>query len=456
MRPAAFLFYSFPMFSKPTPLLAAVALLAACSGPSQQEKAQAQADTPAKTVTTPDAKTAQLPAPYETKSTTKRVNIVAWPAGKTPTAPAGFTVTEYAGNLESPRWIYVAPNGDVFVAEANTLPKGTAKEITAALKLDKSKSLRSSSANRVTIFRDADKDGKPEVRETFLTSIKQPFGMLQLNNSFYVAGTAGLWRYPYEFGQTKMTAPGKKILDLPEGGYNNHWTRNLLAARNGATIFVTVGSGSNVQEHGPENEVRRANILQINPDGSGEKIYASGLRNPIGLGFQPTTGQLWAVVNERDELGDELVPDYFTSVQEGGFYGWPYSYFGQNIDPRRKGEHPELVAKAIVPDVPLEPHVAALGLAFYDKTAFPAKYHNGAFIGEHGSWNRSKFSGYKVLFVPFTEGKPGKPEDFLTGFLTGNGDDAYGRPVGVATLPDGSLLVADDAGGKLWRVAVAK
>lgn len=447
------------MFSKSTAFLAALGLLAACSGPSKQEKAEAQADTPPTTVETPDDHALKLPAPYETKSVTKRVKVIGWPAGKMPTAPAGFTVTEYAGGLTSPRWIYVAGNGDVFVAEASTLPKGTAKGIAAALSLDKSKSLRSSSADRITLFRDADKDGKPEVREVFLdkaNSPQQPFGMLQLNQYFYVGGTAEVRRYPYETGQTRLTKPGQKILDLPEGGYNNHWTRNLLAARNNATIFVTVGSGSNVQEHGPENEVRRANVLQINPDGSGEKVYASGLRNPIGLGFQPTTGQLWAVVNERDELGDELVPDYLTSVQEGGFYGWPYSYYGQNIDPRRKGEHPELVAKAIVPDVPLGPHVAALGLTFYDKDAFPAKYHNGAFIGEHGSWNRSQFSGYKVLFVPFANGKPGTPEDFLTGFLVGNEEEAYGRPVGVATLPDGSLLVADDAGGKIWRVAMAK
>ena len=442
------------MLSRTTLLTSlSLSLLAACGGPSKQEKQEAQADTPAETVTTPAADSVHLPAPYESKSVTKRSNVIGWPAGKTPTAPASFTVTEYAGNLDSPRWLYVLPNGDVLVAEANTLPKGTAKEIAAILKLDKSKSLRATSANRITLLRDADQDGKPEVRTTFLTGLKQPFGMLVLGNSFYAAGTAALMRYPYKAGETKIAQAGQKILDLPEGGYNNHWTRNLLAGPGGDKIYVTVGSGSNVQDHGPENEIRRANILQINPDGSGEKIFASGLRNPIGLGWQPTSGKLWAVVNERDELGDELVPDYFTSVKEDGFYGWPYSYYGQNIDPRRKGEHPELVAKALVPDVPLEPHVAALGLAFYDKKTFPAKYHNGAFIGEHGSWNRSAFSGYKVTFVPFAEGKPGKPEDFLTGFLVGNGDDAYGRPVGVVTLPDGSLLVADDAGGKIWRVS---
>jgi glucose/arabinose dehydrogenase len=219
-----------------------------------------------------------------------------------------------------------------------------------------------------------------------------------------------------------------------------------------------VGSGSNVQEHGPANEVRRANILEIKPDGTGEKVYASGLRNPIGLAWNPVTKALWVAVNERDELGDELVPDYITSVRQGGFYGWPYAYYGQNEDPRRKGERPDLVKKALVPDVPMGPHVAALGLTFYDKKAFPAKYQNGAFVGEHGSWNRSAYSGYQVAFVPFQEGKPaGKPEPFLTGFLVGDGSDkAYGRPVGVVTLPDGALLVTDDAGNKLWRISAAK
>jgi glucose/arabinose dehydrogenase len=262
-------------------------------------------------------------------------------------------------------------------------------------------------------------------------------------------------RFPYKAGETKITAAGQKIMDLPEGGYNNHWTRNLLASKDGKTILVTVGSGSNVMEHGPENEKRRANILEINPDGTGEKVFASGLRNPIGLAYYPGTTTLWAAVNERDELGDELVPDYITSVKEGGFYGWPYSYYGQNEDPRRKGENPALVAKAIVPDVPMGPHVAALGLTFYDKKAFPAKYQNGAFVGEHGSWNRSQYSGYKVAFVPFEAGKPnGKPEDFLTGFLVGgDSDKAYGRPVGVVTMPDGALLVTDDAGNKVWRVS---
>ncbi len=440
--------------NNPRWLLASLALLAACSGPSKQEKQAAAAATPAQTVTTPADATVHLPAPYTTKSVTNRVNIEPWPAGQTPTAPAGFAVAEYAGGLESPRWLYVAPNGDVLVAEATTVPSSTALKVAAKLELDKSRSLRASSANRITLLRDADHDGRPEVRTTFLANLNQPFGMLRLGNYFYVANTDGVLRFPYQPGATKITGDGQRILGLPAGGYNNHWTRNLLASPDGAKIYVTVGSGSNVQEHGAENEVRRANILQINPDGSSEKVYASGLRNPVGLGWAPGTTTLWTAVNERDELGNELVPDYLTSVREGGFYGWPYAYFGPNEDPRRYNERPDLVQKTLVPDVPLGSHTASLGLAFYDKAAFPARYHNGAFIGQHGSWNRSAFSGYKVVFVPFANGQPsGPPEDFLTGFLAG-GDSkkAYGRPVGVATLPDGSLLVADDAADRIWRV----
>ncbi|QJW89879.1 sorbosone dehydrogenase family protein [Spirosoma taeanense] len=400
--------------------------------------------------------TLNLPPPNATKSAVHFSEVIGWPEGKMPKVPAGFTVTEFARDMASPRWIYVGPNGDIFVVEANTEPKGIKKEITSAV-TGKSKSQRSeASANRITLFRDTNKDGKPDLRETFLAGLNQPFGMLVLDNRFYVANTDGIMQYPYQPGQTKITAPGKKILGLPAGGYNNHWTRNLLASPDGKKIYVSVGSASNVGEHGMENEERRANILEINPDGSGERIYASGLRNPVGMDWQPETKKLYAAINERDELGDELVPDYLTSVQEGAFYGWPYSYFGQHVDPRRKGERPDLVKKAIVPDVPLAAHSASLGLAFYDKTAFPAKYHNGAFIGQHGSWNRSNFSGYKVVFVPFENGKPGKPEDFLTGFIVGEDKEVYGRPVGVTVMPDGAMLVADDAAGRVWRVAASK
>ena len=435
-------------------LLASLVLLAACSGPSKQEKQEAAANTPAQTLITAAADTVHLPAPYATKSVTNRVKIVPWPAGKTPTAPAGFAVAEYASGLDSPRWLYVAPNGDVLVAEASTIPTSLPMKAAAKLNLDKSRSLRDHSANRITLLRDTNHDGQPDLRTTFLANLNQPFGMLILGNNFYVANTDGVLRFPYQPGRTKITGDGQRIINLPQGGYNNHWTRNLLASPDGAKIYVTVGSGSNVQEHGAEEEVRRANILQINPDGTGEKIYASGLRNPVGLAWAPGTTTLWTAVNERDELGDELVPDYLTSVREGGFYGWPYAYYGPNEDPRRQHERPDLVKKTLVPDVPLGPHTASLGLAFYTQAAFPARYHNGAFIGQHGSWNRTAFSGYKVVFVPFAHGRPsGPPEDFLTGFLAHDAKTAYGRPVGVVALPDGSLLVADDAADKIWRVS---
>lgn len=447
---------------KTKPILA-IALATALFGCSQKKDESQTGSDPNATGTTVATTSAalNLPAPYVTKSVKNYSKVVGWADGKTPTAPAGFTVTEFARDLKSPRWIYVAPNGDVFVAESNTEPK-TVKKKVASVVTGQSKSQPSGeSANRITLLRDTNKDGKPDLRETFLTGLNQPFGMLVLGNSFYAANTDGLLQFPYQPGQTKMTVAGKKILDLPAGGYNNHWTRNLLASPDGKKIYISVGSGSNVGENGMEHEVRRATILEINPDGTGERIYASGLRNPVGMDWQPTSDGkpvLYTAVNERDELGDDLVPDYMTSVKEGAFYGWPYSYYGQNEDPRRKGERPDLVKKAVMPDVPLGAHTASLGLAFYDakpeaRSIFPAKYRNGAFIGQHGSWNRSEFSGYKVVFVPFADGKPGKPEDFLTGFVTGKDKDVYGRPVGVAVLPDGSMLVADDAGSRIWRVA---
>ena len=442
------------MISNPRIYLFGLALASCTSQPTAQEKQAAQTLTPAATLTTPDSLALRLPAPYTTKSVSKRVDVEPWPAGKTPVAPAGFAVSEYAGGFQSPRWCYVLPNGDVLVAESSTVPSSTALKVAAKLKLDQSKSLRPSSANRITLLRDADRNGRPEVRETFLENLSQPFGMLVLGNKFYVANTDGVLQFDYEPGATKISTAGRKILTLPAGGYNNHWTRNLLASPDGSKIYVSVGSASNVMEHGADAEVRRANILEINPDGSGERIYASGLRNPVGMDWNPATGRLWTAVNERDELGDDLVPDYLTSVQPGGFYGWPYAYFGQHEDPRRAGERPDLVQKTLVPDVPLGPHTASLGLAFYTQKAFPARYRQGAFIGQHGSWNRSTFSGYKVVFVPFQNGQPaGPPEDFLTGFLAGNGDDAYGRPVGVTAMPDGSLLVMDDAADRIWRVA---
>lgn len=404
-------------------ILAVSALVSGCKSQEKQETANQGPDS-VHTEVAP----LTLPSPYATESVRNEGKAIGWEDGQTPKAPAGFKVEKFAAGLEHPRWIYQAPNGDVFVAESNT----------------------KKSADRITLFR----GGNPGAKTTFLEDLNQPFGMLVLDNYFYVANTDGLMRFSYQEGQTKMTVKGEKILDLPAGGYNNHWTRNLLASPDRSKIFISVGSSSNVAEHGMDEEKRRANILTINPDGSGEEIYASGLRNPVGMDWVPGTNTLWTAVNERDELGDELVPDYMTSVKKGGFYGWPFSYYGQNVDPRRKGENPELVEKAIVPDVPLGAHTASLGLAFYDQDKFPAKYRNGAFVGQHGSWNRSQLAGYKVVFVPFKNGKPsGQMEDFLTGFIANAGDSkVYGRPVGVTVLADGSMLVADDDGGTIWRV----
>jgi glucose/arabinose dehydrogenase len=347
----------------------------------------------------------------------------------------------------------VTPNGDILVAEASTESKGL-KKVTEKISGKSESQNTGESANRITLFRDADNDGNPELRQVLLFGLNQPFGMLVLGNSLYVANTDGIVQYPYQAGQTQIKSEGKKIMDLPAGGYNNHWTRNIIANADTTKIYVAVGSASNIGEHGMENEIRRANILEVNPDGTNERIYASGLRNPVGMGLAPGTNELWTAVNERDELGDDLVPDYLTSVKDGGFYGWPYAYFGPHEDPRMKGQNPALVQKTLKPDVALGAHTAALGLAFYNQKTFPKKYHNGAFIGQHGSWNRSELSGYKVVFVPFNEGRPsGDPEDFLTGFIANAAkSEVYGRPVGIAVLPDGALLVADDASNTIWKI----
>lgn len=398
--------------------------------------------------------TLKLPAPNEKASRNKFSNVIGWPAGKAPTAPEGFMVTRFAENIKSPRNMIQAANGDVFVVLSNSERTKTEK-IKNDISGKSDAEVDGKSANRIILYRDANKDGVAESSSVFLDNLNQPYGMLIIKDQFYVANTDGLWVYPYKEGETKIAKPGKKIVNLPAGGYNNHWTRNLIANKDQTKIYISVGSGSNVGENGMENEVRRANILEVNPDGSGEKIYGSGLRNPVGMSWNPVTGELWTVVNERDELGDELVPDYLTSVKKGQFYGWPYAYFGKNEDPRRKGEKPDLVAKTIVPDVPLGSHTASLGLAFYTGNQFPEKYKNGAFIGQHGSWNHSSLVGYQVAFVPFAKGKAsGAYQPFLTGFIANKEKgDVYGRPVGVLQIADGSLLVADDVSGIVWRVA---
>lgn len=375
----------------------------------------------------------EIPAPFSSKSVQKESKVIGWKDGETPKAPTGFKVEIFADGFEHPRWTYVAPNKDVFVVESNTR----------------------NSANRVTILRDQDGDGTFEHRGVFKEGLNQPFGMLVLGNYFYIANTDGLYRYAYNEGDLKLESEAEKIVELPAGGYNNHWTRNLIANKEGSKIYISVGSASNVGEYGMDKEVRRAGILEINPDGSGEQIYASGLRNPVGMDWNPVTGDLWTAVNERDKLGNNLVPDYITSVKKGGWYGWPYSYFGQIKDPRwEDAPHNDLVEKSIIPDVPVGPHTASLGFTFYKHDAFPEKYKNGAFVGQHGSWNRDPLSGYKVVFVPFVNGQPQTPEDFLTGFIVNEETgEVHGRPVGVTTLPDGSLLVNDDDSNIIWKVS---
>lgn len=432
-------------------VLAALIIGTGC-GPSQEEKKAANQGKEDSVSTTAN-QTVNLPAPYATESVRNFSNVIGWEEGQAPKAPAGFTVSKFADSLDNPRWIHVAPNGDILVVEANTNSgvKDKVKNVIAG----KTKSQNDgASANRITLFRDADGDGKYELRSVFLQNLNQPFGMLVLGNSFYVANTDGVLQFPYTPGATSLSGSGKKILSLPAGGYNNHWTRNLLASKDGSKIYVSVGSASNVGEHGLAVEKRRAAILEINPDGSGERLYGSGLRNPVGMGWAPGTNTLWTSVNERDLLGDDLVPDYLTSVQPGGFYGWPFYYFGKHEDPRLKDSTPKPpINSVIVPDVALGSHTASLGLAFDEANMMPGKYGGGAFIGQRGSWNRSKLSGYKVVFVPFSGGKPsGKPEDFLTGFLTGHENDVHGRPVGIAFTKNGDMLVADDAGNTVWMV----
>jgi glucose/arabinose dehydrogenase len=381
----------------------------------------------------------------------------AWPNGKTPQAPKGFAVTRYAG-IDHPRWLYVLPNGDVLVAQSSTIKTPSrSMEDRIHYFLERHTGVIRPSPNKITLLRDSNRDGKVDHVSAFLDrDLDRPFGMLVLDGKFYVADTGSVRVYPYRDGQTHIAGKGKKILSLPVGGYNNHWTRNLFARADGKKIYVTVGSGSNAGEHGMENEKLRANILEMNPDGSGLRVYASGIRNPNGLAYEPQSGQLWTVSNERDFLGDDLVPDFLTRVRDGDFYGWPWSYWGQHVDERVQPQRPSMVAKAKTPDYALGAHVAALGLAFYTANAFPQAYRGGAFIGEHGSWNRSPYVGYKVVFVPFRNGMPsGLPRDFLTGFLPEDGT-AYGRPVGVAVAADGALLVADDTGNAVWRVAAEK
>ncbi|QJR81309.1 sorbosone dehydrogenase family protein [Alteromonas pelagimontana] len=377
-----------------------------------------------------------LPEPYSTDSTRRETKVVGWSKGKKPTVPDGFEVKEFAGDLQHPRWIYILPNEDVLVAESNDSD--------------------SNSANRITLFRDKDKDGVADERHVFLENLNQPFGMALIEeNAFYVANTDSIMRFPYKKGIDSIGTKGEVIHKLPAGGYNHHWTRNIEVNDSGDKLLLTVGSSSNVGEYGIEKEARRAKIFTLDLEGNNEEVYASGVRNPNGLDYNPVTGELWAAVNERDELGDNLVPDYVTSIKKGGFYGWPYKYFGEHADPRWQDRMPEdLPKETIVPDIAVGNHTATMDLEFYKGEAFPEKYHNGLFAAQHGSWNRAKYNGYRVIFMPFKDGKPtGEIEEFMGGFLKSmKNDEAYGRPVAVRETPSGMLLISDDSGNKIWSV----
>ncbi|MCQ4323045.1 PQQ-dependent sugar dehydrogenase [Stutzerimonas stutzeri] len=396
--------------------------------------------------------------PEPNKSLIPTVNIAeatGWPADRSPQAAPGLQVQAFAGNLDHPRWLYVLPNGDVLVAESDAPPKPEDSKGIRGWIMKKVMARAGSggqSANRITLLRDSDGDGTLEDRSVFLEGLNSPFGMALVGDQLYVANTDALVRFPYEEGTTRIDSAGEKVVDLPAGPINHHWTKNVIASPDGSRLYVTSGSNSNVGENGMEAEENRAAILEIDPHDKTMRLFASGLRNPNGLAWQPDSGELWTTVNERDEIGSDLVPDYMTSVQDAGFYGWPYSYYGQHVDERVKPPRPDLVAKAIMPDYALGAHTASLGLAFYDGSLLPERYRHGAFIGQHGSWNRKPRSGYKVVFVPFKDGEPdGTAEDVLTGFLNED-EQAMGRPVGVAVDKAGALLVADDVGNVIWRV----
>jgi glucose/arabinose dehydrogenase len=398
----------------------------------------------------------ELPAPRTSLIPVVRVaKAEGWATATKPVAAPDLYVSQLATGLDHPRWVYVLPNGDVLVAESNAPPAPKEKGIRAWFmrRYFKKAGAAVPSANRITLLRDADGDGVAETRSTLLSGLMSPFGMALVGDALYVANANAIMRFPYRAGQTQITAPGEAVVDLP-AGINHHWTKSLIASADGSKLYVGVGSNSNVAEKGMEIEEGRAAIWEIDPRTKTKREYASGLRNPVGLAWS-SGGALWAVVNERDELGSELVPDYMTAVREGAFYGWPYSYFGNHVDDRVKPQRPELVARSVTPDYALGPHTGSLGLAWSAGNRLPSRYANGMFVGQHGSWNRKPFAGYRVIFVPFNGEKPsGLPVEVLTGFLTNDGH-ARGRPVGVAIDGRGALLVADDVGNTIWRV-VAK
>lgn len=400
-----------------------------------------------------------LPAPHKALFPIVKVApAVGWPAGATPVAAPGLKVQPFASGLDHPRWLYRLPNGDILVAETNAPPKPEGKSegikgFFQGLFMKKAGAV-TPSPNKILLLRDANGDGVAELKTEFLTGLMSPFGMALVGDRLYVANADAVVSFPYVTGETAITAGPTKLTDLP-AQRNHHWTKSLVASPDGTKLYVGVGSNSNVADFGMAEETHRANILEIDRMTGASRVYAAGLRNPVGLAWNRESGKLWVAVNERDEIGNDLVPDYMTSVTPGAFYGWPYSYYGQNVDERVKPQNPGLVASAIKPDYALGAHTASLGLTFSDSTTLPAAWRNGAFVGQHGSWNRSMPNGYKVIFVPFANGVPaGTPQDVLTGFLNAKGE-AQGRPVGVQTDRTGALLVADDVGNVIWRVSSA-
>jgi hypothetical protein len=386
--------------------------------------------------------------------------VVGWKEGETPTVPAGFKIQALATGLQHPRSITVLPNGDILVVESKAPPFGSVTRpkdlIMGFIQSFVTTGGDSGPSNRITLLRDADGDGTPEVHDVFLDHLFSPFGVALVGGDLYVANTDAIMHYAYHDGDTKIAEAGTEFMPLPGGPIDHHWTKSLVASPDGSELYVGVGSNSNITENGIEAEQNRADILEVDRKTGQWRIFASGLRNPNGLSFEPVSKALWTVVNERDELGPDLVPDYMTSVQDGAFYGWPYSYYGQHVDPRVQPQRPDLVAKAIRPDYALSSHVAPLGLAFSTGASMPDAYRGGAFVGEHGSWDRGTFNGYKVVYIPFAGGKPsGKAQDFVTGFLNDQ-EEARGRPVGVAIDKTGALLIADDVGNTVWRVTPAQ
>ncbi len=429
--------------------VAALALpLAACNDPKDTATV-AQSYGPSPTLPPPE---------HSWIPTVDIASVNRWPDGAKPTAANGMTVNAFATGLDHPRTVYVLPNGDVLVAESNAPPKPDDGKGIKGFIYKQAQSWAGAgvpSANRITLLRDADGDGVAETRSTFLSGLNSPFGMVLVGEDFYVANTDAIMKFPYSTGDTKISAPGVKLADLPAGALNHHWTKDLTASPDGTKLYATVGSNSNVGENGIDAEKDRAAVLEVDRASGQSRVFASGLRNPNGPAWNPKTGELWVVVNERDELGNDLVPDYMTSVKIGAFYGWPYSYYGDHVDTRVEPRRPDLVQKAMAPDYALGAHTASLGLAFNTGNLFPREMEGGAFIGQHGSWNRKPRAGYKVIFVPFKDGKPsGAPQDVLTGFLNETGD-AQGRPVGVRLDKQGALLVADDVGNTIWRVTPA-